>query len=112
MRQKKGVRVIKKDLHALILPPPYLLFPIQNRPPRAPYEFPRDSGNSNRRGTSIENGRGQVRGGQVPHKQDVVGPLFHTNLFRNRKLSIQHQASARPTPTPAGSSPGRAHHPR
>jgi hypothetical protein len=37
----------------------------------APFEFPRDSGNSNHRGTSIENGRGQVLGGQVPPRSGL-----------------------------------------
>ena len=40
MRQKKRVRMIKKDLHVPILPPPCLLFPIQNRPSRAPFVVP------------------------------------------------------------------------
>jgi hypothetical protein len=42
--------------------------------PLPPFEFPRDSGDSNRRGTSIENGRGQVRGGQAQRVRSVVGP--------------------------------------
>ena len=34
----------------------------------------RESGNSTNRGASAQDGRGQVRGGQVPHKRDEGGP--------------------------------------
>jgi hypothetical protein len=38
---------------------------------RAPFEFPRVSGHLSRRGATFENGRGQVRGGQVPRMRDA-----------------------------------------
>ena len=105
------------SLDPLLTPRSPRLF--QNRPPRAPFEFPRDSGNSNHRGTSIENGRGQVRGGQAQRVRSVVGPPFTlshitparflagapaflpglcglgvSNLFSNQKLNIQHPKSS------------------
>ena len=45
----------------------------------------RESGNSTNRGASAQDGRGQVRGGQVPHKLDEGGPppadLAHYKKF-------------------------------
>ena len=45
----------------------------------------RESGNSTNRGASAQDGRGQVRGGQVPHKRDEGGPppadLAHRKKF-------------------------------
>ena len=56
-----------------------------DHPREQPCESLRESGKSPHRGASAQDGRGQVRGGQVPQVRDVAGP--HSEI-RNSKSPI------------------------
>ena len=47
-----------------------------DHPREQPCESQRESGKSPHRGASAQDGRGQVRGGQVPQVRDVAGPIL------------------------------------
>ena len=47
-----------------------------DHPREQPCESLRESGKSPHRGASAQDGRGQVRGGQVPQVRDVAGPIL------------------------------------
>ena len=56
-------------------PPPAISNELDH-PREQPCESLRESGKSPHRGASAQDGRGQVRGGQVPQVRDVAGPIL------------------------------------
>ena len=55
-----------------------------DHPKEQPCESQRESGKSPHRGASAQDGRGQVRGGQVPQVRDVAGP--HAEIRNSKSL--------------------------